>query len=107
MSERGSFVTGYIYCVRCFDIAKKILLGKEKYLCSTTIPHWDTTVPELPIIAGKIGGLYQGEELSTFEFDIIPRLAAELCHKLKIAVLSDSGGGKIFTCFPKRKDKKR
>lgn len=55
MSERGSFITEYIYCDKCFEACKQILLGNTKWLNSLQI-H------ELPIIAGKIGGLYCGEE---------------------------------------------
>lgn len=97
MSERGSFVTEYIYCKKCFEVAKSVLLGNEKYLCSTTIPHWNSEKEgkELPIIAGKIGGLYDQEEIDTFEFEFIPKLKEKLCHSLRIAVLAEIGE-KVF-----------
>ena len=95
MSERGSFVTEFIYCHQCFESAKKILLGDDKYLDSSVIK-------DRPIIAGKIGGLYSGEELVTFEFKLIPQLEEILCHDLRIAVLSDSGGENIFRLHPQK-----
>ncbi len=98
MSERGSFVTQYIDCDECFNATKKILLKTDKFLCSSVIPGWSNE-PELPIIAGKIGGLYSGEELHTFEFEIIPDLAAKICHPLRIAVLAENGE-RIFTVLP-------
>ena len=99
MSDRGSFVTEYIYCIKCFEAAKTILIGQEKYLTSIIIPPWSPDQKELPIIAGKIGGLYEGEELHTFEFEFIPKLESLICHKIRIAVLAETGE-KIFTAFP-------
>lgn len=107
MSERGSFVTQYFYCKVCFEVCKKILLGKEKYLCSLIIPGWGgksniTNGTNLPIIAGKIGGLYQGEEIVTFETELIPEIKKKICHPVRIAVLADEGE-KIFTVEPIKK----
>jgi len=107
MSERGSFVTEYIYCPKCFEAAKGVLLARDKYLCSIAIPHWDefsrNEGPELPIIAGKIGGLGEGEELITFEFDINEKLSEVLCHPMRIAVLADSDE-RFFIVVPKDAD---
>jgi hypothetical protein len=89
MSERGSFVTEYIYCEKCFKNAKKVLLSKEKYLCSVAIPSWQGRRKHLPIIAGKVGGLYENEEVHTFLGDLIPRLEVVLCHNLRIVVIPD------------------
>ena len=102
MSERGSFVTEYIGCDKCFKAAKGVLLLREKYLCSTVVPHWNAANegPELPIIAGKVGGLYRGEELDTFEHELVPALEAVLCHQMRIAVLAE-GGERIFTVMPR------
>lgn len=109
MSERGSFVTEYIYCPQCFEAAKKVLLGKDKYLCSVAIPTWEKEVPkrnkrlpphepELPIIAGKIGGLYAGEEVHAME-EYLRELAPLLCdgHDVTVAVLPDSGDGAFLS----------
>lgn len=104
MSDRGSFVTEYIYCKKCFDAAKSILIRNEKYLNSTTTPHWHSK--ETPIIAGKIGGLYSGEELHIFEFEYIPKLEKLLCHEMRIAVLAEEGE-KIFTVIPSADHPKR
>ncbi len=99
MSERGSFVTEYIYCPICLNATKLILIRRDKYLCSTALPYLNDFT-NLPIIAGKIGGIYAGEEFITFELEIIPLLEEALCHEIKIAVLSESKGGKIFTVIP-------
>ncbi len=99
MSERGSFVTEYVYCLKCFEAAKGILLKRKKYLCSFVVPSWDINETGLPIIAGKVGGLYAGEELDKFEQEYIKELALVLCHSLRIAVLAESGE-KIFTVKP-------
>ncbi len=99
MSERGSFVTQYIYCNKCLEAAKAVLLDRRKYLCSTELPGWNETGDTLPIIAGKIGGLYSGEELDTFEFELNEELSPRICHPLRIAVLADQGE-RIFTVMP-------
>lgn len=99
MSERGSFVTQYIYCDECLNAAKSILIGNEKYLCSSQIQSWTDEGKMLPIIAGKVGGLYEGEELHDFECDYIPRLEKVICHPLRVAVLADRGE-QIFIVKP-------
>jgi len=105
MSERGSFCTEYIYCKQCFEAATAVLLERTKYLCSTTIPCYPTAAGdhlerELPIVAGKIGGLYGAEELDIFRYKLIPALQRILCHPIRIAVLPDVGEGEIFTAKP-------
>jgi hypothetical protein len=98
MSERGSFVTEYIYCSRCFEAAKAVLLGRAKHLCATTVPGWSSE-EELPIIAGKVGGMYAGEEIDAFSTRYTKELAPRLCHPLRIAVLAETGEH-IFTVTP-------
>ena len=100
MSERGSFVTEYIYCAECMEAATRVLVKDpaEKYLCAVAVPHWNEEEAEipLPIIAGKIGGGYDREEIVTFTDELIPELEPLLCHSLTIAVLPDSGEPQIF-----------
>lgn len=92
MSERGSFVTEYIYCNKCLEAAKKVLLGGGKFLFGVQIPHYDASEETtLPILAGKIGGLYPGEELVTFEEEIAPKLAELICCTMRIAVIAEKG----------------
>lgn len=100
MSERGSFVTEYLHCDECLAAVKAVLLGKDKFLCSTVLPGWWGEGAELPILAGKIGGLYAGEELSDFENDFVPKLEKTCCHPVRIAVLCESFGERIFTVNP-------
>ena len=98
MSERGSFVTEYIYCDKCFEAAKKVLLFDEKYLCSRVIDGWGDE-PPLRIIAGKVGGSHAEEEFLVFEFKLNHELSDIICHPLRIAVLGESGE-QIFTVKP-------
>lgn len=102
MSERGSFCTEYIYCPACLSAAKFVLLGREKYLCSTVLPSWGGPDKYLPIIAGKIGGLFREEEIDTFRYEFIPQLEGLICHPLRIAVLAECGQ-EILTANPKGK----
>lgn len=88
MSERGSFVTGYIYCERCLEAAKGVLLGRDKYLCSVQIPSW-VEGKLLPIIAGKIGSSYIGGDLDAMEL-MVEQLEQVICHDITISVLGES-----------------
>lgn len=88
MSERGSFVTEYIYCKQCFEAAQQVLLGKEKYLHSCVIPAGDGF---MPIIAGKIGGLGPGDEFINFDRYLLSPLSESICHKMRVTILADSG----------------
>jgi hypothetical protein len=101
MSERSSFVTEFVYCDRCFAAVKDVLLGRDKYLCSIVVPPWDGCArSELPIVAGKIGGLGAGEELLDLELKYGPALAKRICHPLRIAVLLDSGASAVLRLAP-------
>ena len=105
MSERGSFVTEYVYCSKCFEVVKSVLLGANKYLCSIVLPFhaegYGDSGKDLPIVAGKIGGLYAGEELHVMEFELIPQLSKGICHKVRIAVLADNGE-RVFVAAPEK-----
>ena len=102
-SERGSFVTDYLYCDDCVEAANTVLVGQGKHLCSLTIPSWQGGGKELPVIAGKIGGLYGGEEINTFELELIPKLEPLLCHNLRIAVLADNGKERLLIAHGRKK----
>jgi hypothetical protein len=93
MSQRGSFVTEYMYCNKCFQAAKSVLLARDKGLCSVVVPHWNPEHegPEMPIIAGKIGHVWS--ETYLMEHDIGPELAPLICHPVRIAVLEETRTG--------------
>lgn len=95
MSERGSFVTSYIYCNECLTAVRSVLLGNKKYLCSRLIDSWEGTGNVLPIIAGKIGGGFPGEEVMAMEA-YLTELAPKLCHSLHVAVIPDNGDLAFF-----------
>lgn len=98
MSERGSFVTEFIYCPECFKACVKVLCQNDKYLKGVTIPTWLDDCGRLPIIAGKIGSSWCGGEFNDMEFVYIPEIQKKMCdkHKIRICVLSDNCGNLIF-----------
>ena len=115
MSQRGSFVTEYIYCEKCADAVESVLCSeRHKFLCACRLPGYsDPQIGsetgqswKLPIIAGKVGGLYDGEESHVFEFELIPELAEVVCHPVTVAVLPESCHGRVetFRVVPKRAD---
>ena len=61
---------------------------------------WSTADKNLPIIAGKIGGLGHNDEFVTMQFDLGKRLNKRLCHQVRIAVLADSGESRVFNFGP-------
>lgn len=92
MSERGSYVTEYVYCPECFKGLESVLCGTpDKGLTATRVTSWhpDKT---LPIIAGKVGGLWAREEIHIFDIELRELIEEAICHPLRIAVLPDSGG---------------
>lgn len=112
MSERGSFTTEYIYCDKCFEACKEVLCGNDKWLKGVVVPMWTEkpTLKEqyyhflrhkefikkdrfLPIIAGKIGGMYANEECHCMEFELIPQIQEKMCDdcKIRISVLAEQG----------------
>lgn len=99
MSERGSFVTQFIYCDKCFDECRKVFVKNDKYLKGVVIPSWQEG-QTLPIIAGKIGGLGPGEELIEMQYTIKPKLDETLCHKIRISIMPDNGQDTIIVCGP-------
>jgi len=96
MSERGSFVTEYCYCKKCFAGLKKILLSTDKYLCSAVPDSWCDQ--DIPVIGGKVGGVYYGEELHAIEARR-EEIESALCtgHTIDIAVLCDGGQREFLT----------
>ena len=53
MSERGSFVTEWMYCNRCFQCVKEVLGQSEKHLTGIAIPWPHDNNLEMPIVAGR------------------------------------------------------
>jgi hypothetical protein len=94
MSERGSFVTEYIYCAACLKAVKRALR------------KWRGTVEcrqlsGRAIIAGFVSESYRGGELALFEHEIIPAIAAAACHPVRVAVLAEKGE-KVFVAEKSR-----
>jgi hypothetical protein len=101
MSERGSFVTEYIYCADCLAAAASVLLRDDKYLRGALVPAWTgCSEATLPIIAGKVGDTYPGGEIHTFEHHLVPALYERICHPMRIAVLAETGE-QLFLVKPK------
>ena len=96
MSFRSSFVTEYIYCDKCFNACREVLCHNGKYLKGVVIPSWEEG--ELPIIAGKIGGLSGNEEIIDMEFEYIPKIQEKMCENntIRIIVVTEVGTTAIF-----------
>ncbi len=100
MSERGAFVTEYIGCPICLAAVRQLLLVDHEHgKFFRAFESGDVNGKPMPIIAGKIGGMYFGEELVEFRDYWVPELAKVLCHPLRVAVLADHGQH-IFNVAP-------
>lgn len=106
MSERGSFVTQYVYCTKCFNSLIDVLLQNNCAVCSRVAPTWEEphehAMPYLPIISGKIsGGTTPGGELETMVECLLPEIEKRICHPVRIAVLAEEGE-RIYYAKPLR-----
>jgi len=94
MSQRGSFITEYIWCDKCFKALQGILCVGDKYLDGFVLGDdkliGSGELHNYPIIAGKIGGSYYGEETIRFEYNLKPQIEKAICHPVRIAVLAEN-----------------
>lgn len=79
MSERGTFVTEWMYCEACREQALRVLSG---------IPDLDV-IHGHSVIAGRVSSSFVGGEVHVIEFDAAKELSSVLCHPLRISVLCD------------------
>lgn len=106
MSERGSFVTQYCQCGKCFLALERHLLDQDKFLCSEVL-KWRESGEKLPIIAGKIGGNHSGQESISFWYVFGHKIAKEICHPVRIAILCDDPRyDEIFVIEPGQTEEK-
>lgn len=103
MSERGSFVVQYLYCKKCADVVQEVLLKKAeeqgKYLVPFTSQQYQNRV-----LAGKVGGVYAGQELELFD-EMRDEIEAAICHPVRIAVLPEWKQGDAILAFNPRPPK--
>lgn len=89
MSERGTWITEHIYCKECLHRFQKFLddtgciaVAGNKYWSYVKVGEW--------VFAGKISGLYSGEEIHDWD-NMTEDLQKLLCHPMRIAVLAGDG----------------
>lgn len=85
MSERGTWVTEHIYCAECVVRFQQWL--DDTHCGNDGSKYWSYVKNGEWSFAGKISGLYSGEEIHDwdgFEED----LKKLLCHPMRIAVLA-------------------
>ena len=92
MSDRGSFVTEYIGCKDCLEVAKRVLVGSGQHGLGQQIIRSGQPgkVRQLPIIAGYTRSVVPGLAWQ-FDDDVRKELDEGLCHSLAIAVLDEQG----------------
>lgn len=88
MSERGTWVTEHIYCAQCLETFQKFL--SERGCLTDRNKYWSYVKPSAWCFAGRISGLYAGEEIHDWD-SMAEDLAKILCHPLRIAVLAENG----------------
>lgn len=88
MSQRGSFVSEYVYCRECFNKLKEVLLDNDKYCTSLVIPSSFPDDDELTIIAGKVGSTWDGGEVVEIK-ERLANIAPDRCHAMTVVVLPE------------------
>ena len=104
MSERGSYVTQYMYRHESERARIKAALEEALKLQEPILVN----VPPVDVCGDNkiIAGYYRllpgssGEELVDFQYEVGPRLAKELSKPLRVAVLCDEKEGAIFCVYP-------
>src|SRR3990167_11535389 len=100
MSERGSFVTQYMYCHACMMSAETVLCVELGAALSAQRLQWTYNDELLPIIAGSVRGSYRDEEQHIFELEVMPALSRLVCHNVSVAVLAENGHHAIYVASP-------
>lgn len=93
MSDRGSFVSEYVYCDKCF-----------KSICDYFNNEYSEpiiTVPGRNIIAGGLRDLGGNWAAIEFEHQIIEELSKIVCHSVKFALLPEDREVLTLTAIPK------
>ena len=87
MSDRGCWMTEFIYCPKCREIVRGVL---SDILLEPV--HIITQGPdsEMGSLHGRVSGLYPGEEIDVFENEIIPALEGRVCHPVRLVVIAES-----------------
>lgn len=88
MSERGSFVTEYIYDEEDYLKIRKALDKDNKYLCVSPPCYWGDKKNELPIVSGKVGALSCDGEIDVLA-DALVGITTD--SSVDILVYCDSG----------------
>ncbi len=98
MSARGSFITELIYCKKCFKAMSEVFLRNDGE--HMKIVFLAVAEERMPIIAGKTGGTDPGDVYIEFDVWYAPNIQKVICHPVRIAVLSDGRGERIYFIGP-------
>ena len=98
MSERGSFVSEYIYNEGDYKIIREALNKNSKYLCISPPTYWGDKENEMPIVSGKVGEIACGMEWISIASALV---GIETKYDIKIVIMEDIGDILLLT---KRKD---
>jgi hypothetical protein len=85
MSERGAFCTEPMYCKDCYRTVASVLLGDDRFV--------GACIPNTVVIAGFFGDMRW-----YFEDKVRPILEEQLCHPVKIALMTEGGDSVYLVC---------
>lgn len=97
MSERGGFVSQFIYCERCL---RAVLESAAR--CGGDQEDKTFSCRQLgnaPMVSGRLGAYYPAGEIDTFG-SWAEDLAGHVCHPVRFAVLTDCGNVYGFVVQP-------
>lgn len=93
MSQRGAFVTEFMYCGECFEAVRDLL--------NSPIGVQSCSIANDSILTGAVLGSYPGEEVFYFDTEIRDKIEEKICHHVQIAVLAESQKGVVLDFLPK------
>lgn len=98
MSERGSFITQYVYCGKCWRALLAALPSPTKWLAARPIVGYNNN-EEIEILAGKIGGTSTEDILYELEA-YLAGIASKLCCPLEVVAVTDDSRYIVYTVKP-------
>lgn len=95
MSDRGSFLTEFMYCPKCTHaVGKALNLG---YVNGARVtPHRLGVNPDCAAYAGRVSSSYINGEVDEVRGVFDRFLPDGPCHKVRVVVLTDGGMTKSF-----------
>jgi hypothetical protein len=96
--DKSAFSTEVINCFTCYKHVRYILSNVDENIVVNEIT---TDGKKCFIIAGRIKNIDDSISIEVFENEIIPELEMNICHPIKICLMTKNSGDKLYKIEPK------